>query len=369
MVNPPVDTAKTFRPHTILLWRKVAEYPEARRIVRLFPDARVRIVERQRGLPTSNHTAAHPLVAGKRTLMIGEASSFVHRFDGGLGPSVCCQLYFKLVPVSNGCPYYCTYCYLAHVYREHLPAIKVNVNHDQMFREIRRALAHTNGVAAFDMGEMLDSLALDHVTNLTSQLVPFFAGLRHGCLMLLTKSANIDNLLRLEPNRQTVVSWSLNAQRMIEAFEPGTASLDARIEAARRCQSHGYRIPLRIDPGMLDDDWKADYAETVRRALAAVEPENVTLGMRRLVPGHFRLAAQAYGRRGRDLKQHELVEKASDGKLRYRTEMRVEFYRFTIDIIRNVNRDVSVSLCRETPEVCRHFAHSCNPQRCNCLAW
>lgn len=368
MVNPPVDTAKTFRPHTILLWRRVAEHPEARRIVGMFPDAQVQIVERQRSIPVPNRATTHPLVAGKRTLLLGEASSFVHRFDEGLGPSVRCRPYFKLVPVSNGCPYYCTYCYLAHVYREHLPAIKVNVNHDQMFREIRRAMAQTNGVAAFNMGEMLDSLALDHVTNLTSQLVPFFAGLKRGCLMLLTKSANIDNLLAVEPNPRIVVSWSLNAQRMIEAFEPGTASLDERIEAAHRCQSHGYRVRFRIDPGMLYDDWKADYAEMLQRALAAVEPENVTLGMLRLVPGHFRLAAQAYGRRGHALKQHELVEKASDGKLRYRTEKRVEFYRFMTDIVRSVNRDASVSLCRETPDVCRHFTHTCSPHRCNCLA-
>lgn len=363
------DTARTFRPHTILLWRKVAEHPEAQRIVGMFPEAQVRVIERQRSIPAPGHAATHPLVAGKRTLLIGEASSFVHRFDGGLGGNVRCRPYFKLVPVSNGCPYYCTYCYLARVYREHLAAIKVNVNYDQMFREIRRALAHTNGVAAFNMGEMLDSLALDHVTNLTSELVPFFGGLRRGCLMLLTKSANIDNLLRLEPNRQAVVSWSLNAQQMIETYEPGTASLDERIEAAHRCQRRGYRVRFRLDPGMLYDDWQAGYAKMLHRALEAVEPENITLGMLRLVPDHFRLAAQAYGPRGRALEQHELVEKASDGKLRYRAKKRVEFYRFTIDIIHSLNRDASISLCRETPDVCRHFAHICNPQRCNCLAW
>ncbi len=369
MSNPPTDTAKTFRPHTILLWNKVAQHPEARRIVNMFPDAQVRIVERQRSVPVRDHATTHALVVGKRTLMIGEASSFVHRFDGGLGGNVRCRPYFKLVPVSNGCPYYCTYCYLAYVYREHLPAIKVNINHDKMFTEIRKAIAGTSGQTAFNMGEMLDSLALDHVTNLTSELVPFFASLRRGYLMLLTKSANIDNLLRLEPNRQTVVSWSLNSQPMIEAYEPGTAALVERIEAARRCQRHGYRVRFRIDPGILYAEWRPSYAEVVQRALEAVEPENVTLGMLRLVPGHFGLAARAYGKRGRDLRQHDLVESTSDGKLRYRTQRRVEFYRFMIDAIRSFNQDVSISLCRETPNVCSHFTHVCNPQRCNCLAW
>lgn len=368
-MNPPADTAKTFRPHTILLWRRIAEHPDAKRIVAMFPEAQVRIVEQQRNVSGHRSTATHTLITAKRTLMIGEASSFVHRFDGALGGNVRCRPYFKLVPISNGCPYYCTYCYLAYVYREHLPAIKVNINYDQMFREIRRTSARTNGPAAFNMGEMLDSLALDHVTNLTSELVPFFAGMSRGYLMLLTKSANIDNLLRLEPNMHTVVSWSLNAQRMIEAYEPGTASLAERIEAARRCQQHGYRVRFRIDPGMLRNGWKSGYDEVVQRALKAVEPENITLGMLRLVPGHFRLAAQVYGQRGHDLREHALVENASDGKLRYRTEKRVEFYHFMIDVIRSFNRSVSVSLCRETPQVWHHFAHVCNPQHCNCLAW
>jgi spore photoproduct lyase len=255
------------------------------------------------------------------------------------------------------------------VYREHLPAIKVNVNYDKMFTEIRKALAATPGQPAFNMGEMLDSLALDHVTNLTTELVPFFASLRRGCLMLLTKSANINNLMRLEPNERTVVSWSLNAQRMIAAYEPSTAALVERVEAARRCQRHGYRVRFRIDPGMLYADWRPGYAEVVQRALAAVQPENITLGMLRLVPGHFDLAARAYGQRGRDLRQHDLVESASDGKLRYRTEKRVEFYRFMIDTIRSFNPNVSISLCRETPDVWSHFTHVCDPQRCNCLAW
>ena len=58
---------------------------------------------------------------------------------------------------------------------------------------------------------------------------------------------------------------------------------------------HGYRIRLRIDPGILYEHWRADYADLIRKALAVLEPENITLGMLRLVPGHLSLARQAYG--------------------------------------------------------------------------
>ena len=191
------------------------------------------------------------LLAGKRTLMIGQTSSFVGHFDGRLGSNVRCRPYYKLVPVSNGCPYYCTYCYLAFVYRKCSPLVKININTKMMFRQIRRVLSRTDGKVSYNMGEMLDSLALDHITNLTTMLIPFFAGFKRAFLMLVTKSNNIGNLLAIESNRHTVVPWSLNSQQMIEQYELGTASLDERIEAARKCREHGYRIQFRIDPGIL----------------------------------------------------------------------------------------------------------------------
>ena len=155
------------------------------------------------------------------------------------------------------------------------------------------------------MGEMLDSLALDHITNLTTMLIPFFSAFPRAYLMLLTKSKNVDNLLAIKPNQQTVVSWSLNSQQIVETFEPGTASLDERIEAARLCQQYGYRIRFRIDPGILYPGWQAGYwADLIQKTLAVTKPENITLGMLRFLPGHLRLAAAAYGNRIQKLNEH-----------------------------------------------------------------
>ena len=309
------------------------------------------------------------LLAGKRTLMIGRTSSFVGCFDGRLGLNVRCCPYYKLVPLSNGCPYFCTYCYLAFVYRNYAPFIKININYDTMFRQIRKALTVAGGNVSFNMGEMLDSLALDHITNLTTMLVPFFAGLSRGFLMLLTKSSNIDNLLTVEPENRTVVSWSLNSRRMIEQHEPGTAGLSERIEAAGKCRQHGYRIRFRIDPGILHPNWQADYADLIEKTLTIVKPENITLGMLRLLPGHFHLAAGAYGTRARMLLSHNFVRGASDHKLRYPVKQRIEFYNHLIDTIRSFDKEVSISLCRETPEIWSIFKDRCKAGKCNCVNW
>jgi len=364
-----MDIAKTFRPKTILLWQKVAEHPEAQRILELFPSAKVQLIKHQRKPPSPDLSPAQALLAGKRILMIGATSSFVGCFDGQLGSNVRCCPYYKLVPISNGCPYYCTYCYLAFVYRKYRPFIKININYDTMFRQIRKTLARSDRKVSFNMGEMLDSLALDYVTGLTKILVPFFSELSNGFLMLLTKSSNIDNLLDVEPNNHTVVSWSLNARHIIRQYELGTADLDERINAAKQCQDHGYRIRIRIDPGILYTNWQDGYADLIRKTLTVIRPENITLGMLRLLPGHFYLSTAAYGSRARKLWNYHFVKGASDGKLRYVPKQRVEFYNFLIDTIRSFDKDVSVSLCRETSEIWSIFKDRCNPKKCNCVIW
>lgn len=364
-----IDTAKKFKPKTILLWEKVANHPEAERIVSMFPSAKVKVIEHQRSDLLSNMSLSQAMLTGKKTIMIGRTSSFVGHFSGHLGANVRCCPYCKLVPVSNGCPYYCTYCYLAFVYRKFTPFVKININYDTMFKQIRKTLAGVTAKVSFNMGEMLDSLALDHITNLTTELVPFLSGFSKGFLMLLTKSSNIDNLLTVKPNVHTVVSWSLNSRQMIETYESGTAGLDERIEAARRCQEHGYRIRIRIDPGIIYPDWCAGYADLIQKTLTIIKPENITLGMLRLLPGHFRLAAGVYGNRARKLLNHNFTAGASDGKLRYPPKERIEFYTFLINTIRDFDKDVSIGLCRETLEIWNTFKDRCEPRKCNCVIW
>ena len=377
-----MDIAKSYKPKTILLWRKVADDPQAQRILNLFPSAEVRLIKHQRYRPSPNVSAGRALLEGKQTLMIGSCSSFIRYFDGqpcgfsyggklndGVNRKIHCLSYYKLVPVSNGCPYYCTYCYLAYVYRLYIPYIKININYDTMFSQIRKVIKTTDKIISFNMGEMLDSLALDHITALTKMLIPFFSDFRRAYLMLLTKSSNIDNLLTLEPNNQVVISWSLNPQKIIESFEPATASLEERIEAAALCQKHGYRVRFRIDPAMLYNGWQSDYADLIEKILTKTQPENITIGMLRLLPGHLNLIMQAYGSRGKKLCSYSLAKPASDGKLRFQPDERIKFYSFIVDVIRSFDKNVSIGLCRETSDVWKDLKNRCDENKCNCVIW
>lgn len=362
-----MDSARHYKPNIVLLWRHVADHPEAQRILSLFPNAKAEIIEKQRLSAASTHTAIQSPRPNKNVLMIGETQSFVNHFTGNLGSHVHCCPYYKLVPLSNGCPYSCSYCYLAYIYRTHSPFIKINLNTDIMFKQIRKAFTNTHHCTHFNMGEMLDSLALDHITNLTPMIIPFFEDFPYAYLMLLTKSANIQNLLTIDPHPQVVVSWSLNSQAMIDSHEHSVASLAERIQAAQTCQQHGYRIRYRIDPGIIYPDWKSGYAQLIEQALTSTQPENITLGTVRLLPGHIPFMQRTY--QINSFTKKILSEKASDGKLRYPTSQRIEFYRYLIDTIRSFDSKVSISLCRETPSIWQELKSLATPSQCNCLTW
>jgi len=66
------------------------------------------------------------------------------------------------------------------------PYINININYQTMFKQIRKTMQNTNKRCHFNMGEMLDSLALDHITNLSTMLIPFIADFKPAYLMLLT---------------------------------------------------------------------------------------------------------------------------------------------------------------------------------------
>lgn len=358
-----MDSAKNFYPEIIYLWDKICDNFEAQKIISLFKDAKVQILKSQKLIYPDNLSIAGALKKSKKILMLGNTSSFVNHFDGHIGTNMRCFSYYKLIPLSNGCPYKCIYCYLAYIYRKYGAFIKINLNYSIMFKQIQKISLQPNKTC-LNFGEMLDSLALDHITQLSTNLIPFFQKFNNCYLMMLTKSSNIENLLKLKPNNQVIISWSLNPQNIIDQYEYGTASLEERINAAKLCQQQGYRIRFRIDPGILIHSWKNDYASLINTIFNHTEPENITLGTLRLFKAHISLSKKAYNF-DTDLFS-SLTETGNDGKLRYKTDSRVEYYKFLIDIISSYGKNTSVGVCREDEEI--HEKLNCKSNLCNCIA-
>jgi spore photoproduct lyase len=197
-------------------------------------------------------------------------------------------------------------------------------------------------------GEFTDSLALDGITGYSKELVNFFRD-KNVLFELKTKSANVSNLAGLNHNNRTVVSWSLNPEKIIGTEELGSASLSGRLKAAAACYNEGYKIGFHFDPVIFYEGWEEDYKNTVDRLFDAVnQVEWISIGsfrfsreLKGVIEQRFPEADYIYG---------ELII-GQDKKMRYYEKLRLEIYKKMVKWIRQRNKKTALYLCMEPVNV------------------
>jgi spore photoproduct lyase len=262
----------------------------------------------------------------------------------------CCE--YKILHFGMQCTLGCTYCILQAYLNQ--PNLRLFANTSRLFEELQEELqAHPRRLYRIGTGEFTDSLLLDPWTGFSTLLVPFFARQSNTVLELKTKTEFIDNLQGLEHGGRTIVAWSLNAETVIRQEEPHAASLDERLQAARRCADWGYWLAFHFDPMIEHPGWQEGYGQVLERLFAAVDPERIvwiSLGAFRFMPelkaviaSHHPQSRIIYGEFIRGL----------DGKMRYFRDIRVELYRFMVERIRRVDPNLCVYLCMEGRDLWR----------------
>jgi len=330
-----------FLPDEIFIERSELDSPLARAVrERAGAGRAIHVVEDGRSVRGGS------FAAGKRRLVLQRhRGSFLQACPAGTGGLVCCS--YMVVNFASNCPYDCSYCFLQEYLADN-PALTAFTNVDEALREVATVVrAHPHKQFRIGTGELADSLALDPLTGLSRQIVPFFAGLENVTLELKTKSDCVEELVRLDPKGRVVVAWSVNAPTIVAEEEHGTASLAARLAAARRVLEAGYQVGFHFDPLVELDGWEREYAEVVERIFSAVDPARVawvSLGALRLSPG-LEGAMRRRERRSRVLGA-ELVA-GEDGKARVWRGLRVRMYRHVVDCLRRVGGPFPIYLCME----------------------
>jgi spore photoproduct lyase len=289
-----------------------------------------------------------PIGVGKRHLLLTRFYGRRLKPCPGTSHHICCG--YHVINAITNCPMDCSYCVLQGYLNN--PFLTLYTNWDDLLQEVDTFLSGVPGsFLRLGTGELSDSLALDSVFPLSQILIPFFAGRNNGILELKTKSAEVDRLLHLNHQGKTVISWSLNPQKMIEEEEIRTASLRERIDAAKRCQGVGYPIGFHFDPIIYYEGWEKGYRETVLSLFNKIDPKKVIW----ISLGGFRYPPQLKGiakERFPDTKIFlgELFP-GKDGKFRYFKEIRIEMYQKMLGWLREVDPDLFVYLCMESKEV------------------
>jgi len=333
-----------FVPERVFVQRGLEESQAARRAFDAAPGAPVETFDDLTGLPGRMEEV--PAAEAKRRLVVARRrGGFVKSFPSGRGISSPGWQYF--IP-AIGCPADCRYCFLQWYHPAGAPV--VFAEREAMLAEIAETARRLGG-GYFYGGELCDNLMLEEFCEVVSELARLFETLPEATLELRTKSDRVAPLLEAQLPANVVVSWTFSPAGIVERFEPGTATLEGRMEAARRLQRAGVRVGLRLDPLLLVEGWERMYAglvEQLARRLDAQMVESVHLGCFRFSP---ELKSAARRRFGAAAPFDAEFVRCRDGKYRYPRPLRLRAYRHLAALFREWDAGMDVRLCMETPRV------------------
>lgn len=257
---------------------------------------------------------------------------------------VCCQ-YF-VINFGLGCLFDCHYCYLQSFLNNPLMSIFGNV--EDLFTELDLRTLGKKFHFRIGTGEYTDSLALENLTGYATHLIEYFARHPNATLELKTKSDHVDSLLELDHRGNTVMAWSINPPEIVEKVEPGTASLEHRLQAARKAARAGYKIAFHLDPLIHFAGWERAYHQLIEAVFDMVDPNHVawiSMGSFRYAPG-LKEAIQARFPDD-ELTRAEMIQ-GPDKKYRYFKTIREEMFRSIKVKIDAINPELFLYLCMET---------------------
>ncbi len=261
-----------FQIEKIYLDEKAEKDSVSQTVLKSLPNIPVEKIQDKKALIKKFLSMPDPIGTGKKNLFITPFYGRRLKPCPGTSQHICCG-YYVINAITN-CPMDCSYCVLQGYLNN--PFLTLYSNWDDLLEEIESFLSHhPQRFLRLGTGELSDSLALDSIFPLSQLLISFFAERNNGILELKTKSAEVNHLLHLDHRGKTVFSWSLNPTKMIEEEETRTATLEERIDAAKRCQEKGYPVGFHFDPIIYHQGWEKGYQEAILSLFKRIDPKRV----------------------------------------------------------------------------------------------
>ncbi|MEF2232274.1 MAG: radical SAM protein [Pseudodesulfovibrio sp.] len=270
------------------------------------------------------------------------------RFCPGTRAYHCCG--YRIIHIGENCPMACSYCILQAYFQDRV--LKIWANQDALFRELADGFG-ANPATRFRVGtgEFTDSLALEHLTGYSRDLVGFLADYDNVVLELKSKVVDLSWMEAARRTDRVLPAWSLNAPAINRGQEFDVSTLDERLAAARTCAEAGFRVCLHFDPIIHFPGWREGYAEIIDRIFDFVRPEQIaymSLGSFRCMPQLTPIIADNFP--NATYIYNEFVP-GLDGKARLLRPLRLEQFRFMVDRLRRHGMDRQLYFCMESTEV------------------
>jgi len=289
--------------------------------------------------------------------------SIITRFDKTPLPksktNVVCPHFLEL-KWAYGCPYDCAWCYLKGTFRFQpngtSPVVKP---YKKIESHTKKFLEEVKTPEILNAGEIADSLMHeDGASPFSKFIIPIFEEQERHKVLFLTKSANVKNLLEIEPHNQAIISFSLNAMPVAKRWEKAP-SVKKRIEAAKKVFNAGYELRIRIDPMVPVEDWEEHYLELLNILFDNVNPERITLGSLRGLQSTINGCT--------DKSWVKYLRETSNWGKKIDFETRQMLYSTVINELKSKHDFRNVALCKETVHMWNTLRMDYKKIRCNCV--
>lgn len=305
---------KRFTPEKIFIDKQVWDKHGTKKILYNIKDVPYHICEDPEEWMRNVRMMRDPIGQGKKILWVTEQKG------GFVKPCPCTPVYlgcrYYIINLDINCPYDCTYCILQHYLSQ--PAIITHVNLEELWTQLDTFIESLGGrTVRIGTGELGDSLALDHITENSRALIAYFRGKNNVLFELKTKSVNIDNLLKEEPEENIIISWSINSEKMARETEDGAPAVEERLKAAGEICRRGYRVGFHFDPLLYYEGFAEDYDAVIERMFQNVSADRIawiSLGGLRFPPVLKKIIQNRFP--GSRILLEELFP-GKDGKYRY----------------------------------------------------
>jgi spore photoproduct lyase len=259
---------------------------------------------------------------------------------------IVCQDALELNPIF-GCPFRCAYCGFGRV-------VRIMLDVEEFMGRLPGIFAQYPGQRLYKFSNMTDLPPFEPEYDAVLPMVRLFAREKTRYLMLFTKSRDIDFLIGAEHAGHTIISWSLSGPTVSRDVDRGTATMEERIDAMRRCQEDGYIVRARISPIVPVHGWREDYRQMFEALFAAARPDIVTLEM--LGWFDFEDLSLILSPDMLDGAAYRAAEAAAEGmrgrrKSPFPFDVRREVYEFCISEVRRLSPGTCASVCHGTPRM------------------
>lgn len=259
-----------FIPRRVIFEKRALDYELGNSILEEFKDKKVELMYSNNGriIGIPGNTPSEMYFEGKNTLVVGVRKN--------LNFATCKPSANYQLPIVSGCMGMCEYCYL-NTQMGKKPYVKIYVNIDEILLRSQEYIDERKpNITIFEGAATSDPVPVEYYSRALKKSIEFFGKSELGKFRFVTKFTDIDTILGLSHNGNTTIRFSINTDRVINAYEHKTTAVSERITAANKLYNDGYKIGFIIAPVFLYKGWEEEYESLIELIASKFPKGNIT---------------------------------------------------------------------------------------------